>query len=73
MIPQPLLNSYYRIKGIDLDQELEGQSKMEMYAFPQEEVVQLLEGQGGRILRISENQSSGPHWVSLRYWVREKI
>ena len=73
MVPQPLLNSYYRIKGIDLGQELEGQPKMEMYALPQEEVVQLLEGQGGRLLRISENQSSGPHWVSLRYWVTKNL
>ena len=69
VIPRPLLDSYYRIKGIDLEEESEGEPKMEMYAIPENEVVQLLEGHGGRILQISENQSSGPHWISLRYCV----
>lgn len=69
MTPKILLNAYYRFKGIEIEEEPVGGPKMEMHAIARAEVVSFLEAEGARLLRITENQNSGPHWISLRYGV----
>ena len=68
-IPKVLLNSYYSSRGIKPEETPEDHPQMEMYAVPQEVVVRSLEIDGGRVLQVSKNQNSGPHWISLRYSV----
>jgi len=42
---------------------------MEVYGVPRQEVVSLIEQQGGRILRIADDQSCGEEWQSFMYSV----
>ncbi len=39
-----------------------------MYCIPRQEVVQLIEAAHGSLLKIAEDNSSGPEWESFRYW-----
>jgi SAM-dependent methyltransferase len=42
---------------------------IDMYGIPREEVVKVLEGAGGKVLRVQEYNCAGPAWLSFRYWV----
>lgn len=42
---------------------------IEMHPVPREQVCQLLEGGGATVLRVDEENWSGPQWFNFRYWV----
>jgi SAM-dependent methyltransferase len=43
-------------------------AKMEMHGIERDDVVSLLESNGGRILAIDPDDSPGPQWISARYY-----
>ena len=45
---------------------------MEMHAVSQEEVIELLEENGARVVDIVPDRSAGPHWLSFRYCVTKE-
>lgn len=44
-------------------------SKIDMYGVPKNEVLRLVEDNGGRILEVRENGWAGMEWVSFTYYV----
>lgn len=42
---------------------------MEMHFVPREEVLELIEEGGGRIVKVQDDFSCGPDWLSFRYFV----
>jgi SAM-dependent methyltransferase len=45
------------------------QPYMEMHAIPKDEVIAWLEAHSGKIIQVKRDDSSGPNWVSYRYFV----
>jgi SAM-dependent methyltransferase len=56
--PRPLLNLYHLLRT--------GQSRMEGYGTPRDEVVSWLEHHGGRVIDVEPDHWS-PNWISYRY------
>jgi len=45
---------------------------MEMYGFPRERVVALLEAHGARVLGIEEDQAAGREWLGWRFFATRR-
>lgn len=72
LTPKFLLRLYYHPKGICLEDVLAEGLQMKMYGIKREEIVIFLEGAGGKIVDIVENESSGPNWTSFQYCVTKQ-
>ena len=53
-------------------QQTDAEPHIEMYGIPQEEVVALLESQGGNVLDIQEQNLAGEPWEDFRYLVTKE-
>ncbi|MBD0371191.1 MAG: class I SAM-dependent methyltransferase [Pyrinomonadaceae bacterium] len=42
---------------------------MEMYAVPRDEVLKLIQDNGGKVINVQDDFSCGPDWVSFRYFI----
>lgn len=41
-----------------------------MYGVPQEQVLELIRGRGGLLVRVEDGNRAGPEWIDYRYFVR---
>ena len=60
--PTALLRAYRRLR--------QGHA-IDMYGIPREEVVGLLEANGGTVVDVAEEPSAGANWTSFRYCARK--
>lgn len=47
----------------------DGGAAIEMHGIKRDKVVKIVEGEGGRVVDIQEDQSAGSRWISLVYYV----
>jgi len=66
---RPVYDSTVESYEFRYDQHSSPQPYMEMYGIHRQEVTRFLEENGGEILAVLEDQSSGPNWVSFKYFV----
>jgi SAM-dependent methyltransferase len=61
-----LKGKWYKYKG-----PTQGPSApvMEMYSVPRGEVCDVISQSGGKVLRVQDDGSAGPEWLSYKYWV----
>lgn len=67
IIPATLLDLYRNMKYF-----LKGANTMDMHGIKREEVVNILNVDGGEIIDIKQSNDAGREWVSFRYCVRKK-
>jgi SAM-dependent methyltransferase len=69
-IPKPLLDLTYRDVRHFIRHR--NQPKWEFYTVKQQQVVTFLEGNGGKVIDIKENEAAGRWWKSFRYCVTKE-
>jgi 2-polyprenyl-3-methyl-5-hydroxy-6-metoxy-1,4-benzoquinol methylase len=85
-LTQPLCRYFDEVHGVDIALSMiclanklnchfiryRNQPKWEFYTIKQQQVVTFLEGNGGKVIDIKENEAAGRWWKSFRYCVTKE-